>query len=65
MIKMIFALFCCFYWLFLVFILLQRMGGRGRVNPTSGRPFHANFNELLFVLIALTLTEILVDCDGS
>jgi hypothetical protein len=39
------------------------MEGRGTVNPPPGTPFHADFNELLSVSIALTLTEILVDCD--
>jgi len=39
-------------------VLLERMGGRGRVNPPPGTPFRADFNELLFVSIALTLTEI-------
>jgi hypothetical protein len=42
-------------------VLLERMGGRGRVNPPPGTPFHADFNEL----IALILTEISVDCDRS
>jgi len=43
--------------------LVERMGGRGRVNPHLRTPFYADSNELVFVLIALTLTEILVDCD--
>jgi hypothetical protein len=46
-------------------VLLERMGGRGRVNPPPGTPSHADFNELLFVSIALMLTEISVDCDRS
>jgi hypothetical protein len=41
--------------------LLERMGGREGL--TSQIPFHADFNELLFVSIALTLMEISVDCD--
>jgi hypothetical protein len=36
------------------------------ISPRRPRtPFHAGFNELLFVLIALTLTWISVDCDRS
>jgi hypothetical protein len=47
------------------YCLVERMGGRERVNPHLGTPFHANSNELLFGLIALILTEILVDCDRT
>jgi hypothetical protein len=32
----------------------------GSITPLSGTPFHADFNELLFVLTALTLTGISV-----
>ena len=39
------------------------MRGREGVNPPPAIPFHADSNELLFVWIALPLTEILVDCD--
>ena len=46
-------------------VLLERMRGRGRVNPLSGTSFHAGSNELFFVSIALTLAEILVDCDRT
>ena len=46
-------------------VLLERMGGRERVYPLSGTPFHADFNEFCFVSIALTFTEILVDCDHT
>jgi hypothetical protein len=45
--------------------LLERMEGRGTVNPPPGTPFHADFNELLFVSIALTLMEISLDCDRN
>lgn len=41
-------------------VLLER-----RVIPLPGTPFHADSNELLFVSVALTLTEILVDCDRT
>jgi hypothetical protein len=41
------------------------MEGRGRVNPPPGTPFQADFNELVFVSIALTLMEISVDCDSN
>ena len=34
------------------------MGGGGRVNSPLGTPFRADSNELLFVLMALTLMEI-------
>ena len=46
-------------------ILLERMGVRGRVNSFYGTIFHADSNELLLVSIALTFTEILVDCDRT
>ena len=32
---------------FVYIILVERMGGRGRVNPPSGTPFHPDSNELL------------------
>jgi len=41
------------------------MVGRGGVGPVPGAPFRADSNELLFVSIALTLTEMLIDCDGA
>ena len=41
------------------------MEGRGTVNPPPGTPFHVDFNELLFVSMALMLTEISVDCYRS
>ena len=44
-------------------VLLERMGGRERVNLSSETSFCADSNELLFVSIALTLMEISVDCD--
>jgi hypothetical protein len=37
-------------------------GVREGLTPHLGTPFHADSNELVLVLIALTLTEILVDC---
>ena len=53
-------------WMIIVgFVLLERMGGRGRVSLVLGTPFHTDFNELLFVSIALTLMEISVDFDHS
>jgi hypothetical protein len=33
------------------------------LTPHLGTPFHTDSNELIFVSMALTLTEILVDCD--
>jgi len=39
-------------------IWLEWIGGRGT-------PFRADSNEFLFVSIALTFTEILVDCDRA
>jgi len=47
------------------YLRLQMIGGRRKVNSLSGTPFHADSNELLFVSMALTLTEILVDCDSA
>jgi len=49
----------------LLVLLLERMAGRGRVSLVPRTPFHADFNELLFVSIALTLMEISVDFDHS
>jgi hypothetical protein len=46
-------------------VLLEITEGRGTVNPPPGTPFHADFNELLFVSIALNLMEVSVDCDRS
>lgn len=39
------------------------MGIREKVTNPPETPFRADSNELLFVSIALTLTEILMDCD--
>jgi hypothetical protein len=39
------------------------MGVGKDLTPHLGTPFHTDSNELLFGLIALILTEILVDCD--
>ena len=44
-----------------VYSLVDRMGGR--VNPHLGTSFHTDSNELIFVSIALMLTDICVDCD--
>jgi hypothetical protein len=33
------------------------------LNPHFETPFHTDSNESVFVSMALTLTEILVDCD--
>jgi hypothetical protein len=49
----------CYCW----YCFVGKNGGRGRVNPPPETPFHADPNGLLFVSIALTLTEISVDCD--
>ena len=45
------------------YCLGERMGVRRRVSLVSRPPFHTDSNELLFVSMALTLTEILVNCD--
>ena len=44
-------------------VLIERMEDRSRVNTPPGTYFHTDFNEPLFVLIALTLMEISVDCN--
>ena len=42
------------------------MGVRGKVRLTPPEtPFHADFNELLCVSMALTLTKIMLDCDHT
>jgi hypothetical protein len=46
-------------------LLLKRMGYRGELNAHLGTYFRADFTEFLFVSIALTLTEILVDYDRT
>jgi len=46
------------------YLWLYIMGVRGKARLTPPEtPFHADSNELLCVSIALTLTEILLDCD--
>ena len=35
------------------------------LTPLHRISFHADSNELLFILIMLTLMEILIDCDGA
>ena len=40
---------------------LMRVRGKVRVTIPE-TPFHVDFNELLCILIALTLTEIVLDC---
>jgi hypothetical protein len=41
------------------------MGFSEGLTPDPETPFHADSNELLFGLIALILTERLVDCDRT
>jgi len=39
------------------------MGVGEGLTPRPGTPFHTDSNELLFISIALMLTEMSVDCD--
>jgi hypothetical protein len=48
----------------LVGIVWQKDWGVGEgLTPHFGTPFHTDSNQLVFVSIALILTEILIDCD--
>ena len=44
-------------------VLLERVGGRGKVNLPLETPFNADSSELLLASIALMLRDILVDCE--
>jgi hypothetical protein len=45
------------------YCLVEEWGVGEGLTPHLETPFHADSNELVFGSIALTLTEILVDCD--
>ena len=49
--------------LMLILFCEKKWGGRWRVTPDLGTSFHTDSNGLVFASIALTLTEILFDCD--